>query len=62
MQSPSLDAHIWHNIRSLKTQEKHDSQATAVLLSKCFIAVAYQSKDIVFRFIVEYSHLRDFDH
>jgi hypothetical protein len=61
MQNPSLDAHIWPNITSLKTQEKQDSQAPAVLLSNCFIGLAYQSKDIVFRFITEYSSLRDFD-
>jgi hypothetical protein len=26
-----------------------------------FIGLAYQGKDIVFRFIIEYSSLRDFD-
>jgi hypothetical protein len=26
----------------------------------CFIGLAYQGKDIVFRFIIEYSSLRDF--
>jgi len=26
----------------------------------CFFGVAYQGKDIVFRFIIEYSSLRDF--
>jgi hypothetical protein len=27
---------------------------------KSFIGIAYQGKDIVFRFIIEYSSLRDF--
>ncbi len=26
----------------------------------CFVGLAYQGKDIVFRFIIEYSSLRDF--
>jgi hypothetical protein len=26
----------------------------------CFFGLAYQGKDIVFRFIIEYSSLRDF--
>jgi hypothetical protein len=26
-----------------------------------FVGLAYQGKDIVFRFIIEYSSLRDFD-
>jgi hypothetical protein len=29
-------------------------------LPKMFIELAYQGKDIVFRFIIEYSSLRDF--
>jgi hypothetical protein len=29
-------------------------------LPKVFVALAYQGKDIVFRFIIEYSSLRDF--
>jgi hypothetical protein len=29
-------------------------------LTKIFIGLAYQGKDIVFRFIIEYSSLRDF--
>jgi len=28
--------------------------------TKCFIGLAYQGKDIVFRFIIEYSSLMDF--
>ncbi len=28
--------------------------------SPCFVGVAYQGKDIVFRFIIEYNSLRDF--
>jgi hypothetical protein len=27
-----------------------------------FVGLAYQGKDIVFRFIIEYSSLRDFSH
>jgi hypothetical protein len=27
-----------------------------------FVGLAYQGKDIVFRFIIEYSSLRDFGH
>jgi hypothetical protein len=30
------------------------------MLPKAFVGLAYQGKDIVFRFIIEYSSLRDF--
>jgi hypothetical protein len=29
-------------------------------ISTCFVGLAYQGKDIVFRFLIEYSSLRDF--
>jgi hypothetical protein len=30
------------------------------MIQDCFVGLAYQGKDIVFRFIIEYSSLRDF--
>ncbi len=30
------------------------------MLARCFIGLAYQGKDIVFRFIIEYNSLREF--
>ncbi len=30
------------------------------VLSPSFVGIAYEGKDIVFRFIIEYSSLRDF--
>jgi hypothetical protein len=35
-------------------------QALHVQLSFCLLALAMKGKDIVFRFIIEYSSLRDF--
>jgi hypothetical protein len=43
------------NLKTLKTKRDRDK------VSKfAFVGLAYQGKDIVFRFIVEYSSLRDF--
>jgi hypothetical protein len=42
-----------------KERERERERERSHLLA-CFIGLAYQSKDIVFRFIIEYSSLRDF--
>jgi hypothetical protein len=56
MQNPSLDAHIWHNIRSLKNTRKNTIPRLQLFFYQIVvIGLAYQSKDIVFRFIMEYS-------
>jgi hypothetical protein len=43
-------------------REKKTETSLAFLLVCLFVGLAYQGKDIVFRFIIEYSSLRDFGH
>jgi hypothetical protein len=42
-----------------RKREREREREESHLLA-CFIGLAYQGKDIVFRFIIEYSSLRDF--
>jgi hypothetical protein len=41
-----------------KLQEKHPNDKLMIIFSSQFIGLAYQGKDIVFGFIIEYSSLR----
>jgi hypothetical protein len=45
------------------SMSKHRPQALKLMAKYMFVGLAYQSKDIVsmFRFIIEYSRLKDFD-
>jgi hypothetical protein len=48
------NTHTWHPLHDAKTTITNQEE------NFVFVGLAYQGKDIVFTFIIEYSSLRDF--
>ncbi len=60
----SISLHLLEAKNSLKFFQCHESNAHfffwVSIIMPLFVRLVYQGKDIVFRFIIEYSSLRDF--
>jgi len=53
-QGPAKRVHTWAFLKAKKKKEEW------TIFESTFVGLAYQGKDIVLRFIIEYSSLREF--